>query len=277
MSETTDELIPAYTDIVFVDTLRVSANIGPDCWGRRRAQPLEITVYLHLKDTYLDAAGKSDDVLDSVHYGHLTKSITSLIESQSENGFRSARELTWSVAGKAFELAGRAAEEVRVVLELPKMILLASGYTIDNTYATGDDGDDEHALSSKKVSVKDIILPVVIGVNPPERESKQRVVLNIDFFEKSGPKAVDYPSIVANLCQASDKSMPLHTFSLITFQEIEASSYLTLEKFVMQTVRSACLSSNGIETVTVRAQKPSALSFAQSSGVQITRNRKAFL
>ncbi|CAA7264033.1 unnamed protein product [Cyclocybe aegerita] len=260
MSAKTDELVPAYKDIIFVDTLRVSANIGQDCWGRQRPQPLEITVYLHLKASYLDAAGNSDDVLDSVHYGHLTKAITSLIESRNENGFRNARELTWSVAGKAFELAGKATEEVRVVLELPKMILLASGLTIDSTYATGDDGNGEYALWSKKVSVKDIILSVIIGVNPPERESKQRVVLNIDFFEKSGPAAVDYPAIVGNLCQ-----------------EIEASSYLTLEKFVMQTVRSACLSSNGIETVTVRAQKPSALSFAQSSGVEITRNRKAFL
>jgi dihydroneopterin aldolase len=41
-------------------------------------------------------------------------------------------------------------------------------------------------------------------------------------------------------------------------------------------VRSACLASEAIEAVTVRAQKPSALSFAHSSGVEITRQRDAF-
>ena len=60
-------------------------------------------------------------------------------------------------------------------------------------------------------------------------------------------------------------------------QEIEVSSYLTLEKFVLQIVQSACLASEKSTAVTVRAQKPSALSFAQSSGVEITRPRTVFL
>lgn len=45
----------------------------------------------------------------------------------------------------------------------------------------------------------------------------------------------------------------------------------------MEIVRTACLSSEDIDEVMVRAQKPSALSFAHSSGVQITRNRAVFL
>jgi len=54
-------------------------------------------------------------------------------------------------------------------------------------------------------------------------------------------------------------------------KDMEASSYLTLEKFVMQIVRAACLEHKTVKAVTARAQKPSALSFAQSSGVEITR------
>ena len=45
----------------------------------------------------------------------------------------------------------------------------------------------------------------------------------------------------------------------------------------MEIVRAACLSSDRIEAVMVRAQKPSALSFARASGVQITRRRADFL
>ena len=58
---------------------------------------------------------------------------------------------------------------------------------------------------------------------------------------------------------------------------MESSSYLTLETFVMQIVKWSCMCSDRIEAVTARAQKPSALSFAESSGVQITRRRDAFV
>lgn len=60
-------------------------------------------------------------------------------------------------------------------------------------------------------------------------------------------------------------------------QEIASSSFLTLEKFVMEIVRSVCMFDEHIYAVTVRAQKPSALRFAQSSGVEITRQRSFFV
>ena len=44
----------------------------------------------------------------------------------------------------------------------------------------------------------------------------------------------------------------------------------------MHVLKTTCIFSDRIEAVTVRAQKPSALSFAQSSGVEITRKRNAF-
>jgi hypothetical protein len=45
----------------------------------------------------------------------------------------------------------------------------------------------------------------------------------------------------------------------------------------MEIVRGACLASDRIDAVTVRAQKPSALSLARASGVQITRRRADFV
>lgn len=258
--------IPLATDVVFVDTLRLSANIGKDWWGRSQPQPIEISVYLHLKESYLRVAAESDDVLDSVHYGHLTKSISTLIKNRSESdtpGFNGADDLISAVTKKAFELAGKAAEEVQVVLDVPKLVLLASGFSVDVTTVKSEGTSGR--VSSKKVLVKDVIIPVIIGVNPPEREEKQRVVVNIVFYENtsdsdSAPVLLNYPEIVSWIVKG-----------------IEASSYLTLEKFVMQIVRSACLSSEKVHAASARAQKPSALSFARSSGVEITRKRETFL
>jgi len=92
-----------------------------------------------------------------------------------------------------------------------------------------------------------------------ERKSKQRVKVNLIFHENTSSTVVNYQQIVAQLCQ-----------------EIESSSYLTLEAFVMQILKTSFMCSDRIEAVTACAQKPSALSFAESSGVQITRKRNAF-
>jgi dihydroneopterin aldolase len=192
------------SDIVFVDTLRLSANIGSDCWGRIRAQPIEITVYLHLKPSFLQAAAESDDVVDSIHYGHLTKAIRILIKSRSgsdSRGFEGVDDLIQAVTACAFELGGEPVTEVRVVLNIPKVILLASGFFVD--VVTARDGSN-FTVVSKKVSVGDIVVPVIIGVNPPEREAKQRVLVNITFHEDhTSGKDIDYSSIISKLSKVS--------------------------------------------------------------------------
>lgn len=67
-------------------------------------------------------------------------------------------------------------------------------------------------------------------------------------------------------------------------QDIESSTHLTLEKLVYEIIQTAYrashqssnsgTSASRIEAITVRCQKPSALSFSDASGVEITRTRK---
>ncbi|KAG1799289.1 uncharacterized protein HD556DRAFT_1457741 [Suillus plorans] len=230
--------LPTTTDVVLVDTIQLTANIGADCWGRLREQPVSITVHLHLKPSFLEISGQSDNVLDSIHYGHLTKAVSALSASYTD-----VRALVHEVTHKAFALAGENVDAVRVVVGLPKQILLANDFEIEVITPRGKDSLQQAA----KVSVKDLVMPVLIGVNPPERLAKQRVITNITFYEKAG----------------------MH-------KEIENTAYLTLEKFVLHIVRSSCLASDAIEAVTTRSQKPSALSFAHSSGVEMTRYRDGF-
>ncbi|KAG0698004.1 Dihydroneopterin aldolase-domain-containing protein [Suillus ampliporus] len=242
--------LPTTTDVVLVDTVQLTANVGVDCWGRTREQPVSITVYLHLKPSFLDVSGQSDNVTDSIHYGHLTKTISALSGS-----YTNVRVLVNEVTQKAFALAGENAEAVRVVVGMKKMILLAEDFEVEVITPSGQDSSHQAA----KVAVKGLVMPVLIGVNPPERLAKQRVITNITFYEKSGMHQVDYPAIIKQISE-----------------EIENTAYLTLEKFVLEIVRSACIASDAIEAVTTRSQKPSALSFAHSSGVEITRYHNAF-
>ncbi|KAG6916073.1 hypothetical protein DXG01_008547 [Tephrocybe rancida] len=264
------------TDVVFVDTLHLSANIGPDCWGKTRPQPVEVSVYLHLTPSFLNAPGASDDVLDSVHYGHLSKAISSKIAGYA---FTGVEKLVEAVNVEAAALAGPAVEEVRVVVNLPKQVLLAEGFLVDTMTSMKD------KTTSRNVKIQNLVLPVLIGVNPPEREAKQRVITNIVFHERPGMSAdprplVDYPAVVTEIVKVRQLCTTCYQGFLylrIGWKGIDASAYLTLEKFVMKIVRTACLASEEIESVTVRSQKPSALSFANTSGVEITRRRIDFL
>ena len=187
---------PFLNDVVFVDSLQVSADVGYDCWSKSRAQPIQISVYIHLREDFLTRAGKTDDVRDSVHYGYLAKAISTLFAVR-DTPFAGPEGIVEVVTEETFKLAGDAAAEVRVVVDLPKMILLATGFSVDVTTPAGTRSRDAPA----KVFVKDLVLPTIIGVNPPEREAKQRVITNLVFFQKPGfhysPLELDYTRIVS--------------------------------------------------------------------------------
>ncbi|KAG2078681.1 hypothetical protein BDR04DRAFT_1112826 [Suillus decipiens] len=194
--------LPTTTDVVLVDTIQLTANIGADCWGRLREQPVSITVHLHLKPSFLDISGQSDNVIDSIHYGHLTKAVSALSASYAD-----IRALIHEVTQKAFALAGENVDAVRVVIGLPKQILLANDFEVEVITSRGQDSMQQAA----RVSIKDLVMPVLIGVNPPERLAKQKVITNITFYEKSGMHQVDYPAIIKQISEASALFLPLLT------------------------------------------------------------------
>jgi len=194
------------TDIVSLSALHSSATIGPDHWHRTRPQPVQLSLHLHLVPFHLDASGRSDDVADSLHYGHLAKAVERRVGARAEQGYASARALLNDVTDAAFDFArgavgkdagadaaGGVVHAVRVVLSLPKQILLAGGFEVELTTHASEwtprsesesgSGADTSPKAGAIVRVVNLILPVLIGVNPPERLAKQRVVTDLTFFE----------------------------------------------------------------------------------------------
>lgn len=252
------------TDVVFIDSLLLSTNIGPDWWGRARPQPLTLSVYLYLTPSHLTAAGTSDSVTDTIHYGHLSKALASLAvpapdQIFSANGaWHGLSGLSAAATAVALHMGGEAVREVRVVLRSEKMLPLASALVLEEVRPRELSREMKRTV---KVEVQELVLPCIIGVNPPEREAKQRVITNITVHEAQLALAeVDYPGMISMVAK-----------------HVETSSYLTLEKFALDIVRIVCLASEGIESVTVQAKKPSAVSFADAAGVQISRKKSDFV
>ena len=196
------------TDTIFIDGLHLSAIVGLDCWGRLRAQPIVISIYLHLApDGFLSRAGKSDSINDTIDYGSLTKAVTRYVE-EKEDGFDGVGQLIDGVAKKAFEAAGESGKAVRVVVELPKLVPLAeNGMAVEVTATRGAQ------IPARKVYIKDLILSVVIGVNEPERKEKQRVVVNLEVCEQENVTIDNYQNIVRCISSVSQAGSSCITIS----------------------------------------------------------------
>ena len=191
------------SDVVFLESLSVSAVVGLDAWGREsRPQPvlLDVRVYTDLLE-----AGGSDDVGDTINYGTLCKSITSTIESMGPSS--SLLLFVHAVCDMALRSGGWKAE---VTVTLPKGLLLAEGIGISVIATEQKDAMETNEVLSERQTffVKNLQVPCIIGVNALERIHKQHVVVNLAFlnFDEELLKGRLYITLMSRLSRVSVKS-----------------------------------------------------------------------
>lgn len=115
-----------------------------------------------------------------------------------------------------------------------------------------------------RIIISDLGLRCIIGINPEERREKQDVVINIVLY--------------ADLSQAgnSDKFEDTVDYRAIKKKivaQVETSHYFLIEALA-ESIAQLCLAHPLVQQVQVRVDKPSALRFARSVGVEITRASK---
>jgi D-erythro-7,8-dihydroneopterin triphosphate epimerase len=114
-----------------------------------------------------------------------------------------------------------------------------------------------------RILIGDLRTRCIVGINPDERREKQDVVINLTIFadlRKAGlsdrfEDAVDYRAIKKAVLALAEASQ---------FQLVEA---------LAQAIADQVLEFPGVQRVTVRVEKPSALRFARTVGVEIERER----
>ena len=115
-----------------------------------------------------------------------------------------------------------------------------------------------------RILISDLLVRCIIGVNEDERREKQDVVINLSIstdLSKPGKSdrfedAVDYRDLKKRIMAMAESSR---------FYLVEA---------LAEAVASLCLEHPAVAQVLVRVEKPLALRFARSVGVEITRGRK---
>ena len=115
-----------------------------------------------------------------------------------------------------------------------------------------------------RILISDLLVRCIIGVRPEERKEKQDVLINLSLFadlRKAGKSdrledSVDYSAVKKRILNMAESSQ---------FYLIEA---------LAEAVAEICLEQRAVSRAQVRVEKPSALRFARSVGVEITRERK---
>ena len=112
-------------------------------------------------------------------------------------------------------------------------------------------------MSEDRILISDLMLRAIIGINDWERVERQDVLLNITLFGD------------LRAAGASDQIEDTINYRTI-IKHVESSQRFTVEALAADVAR-ICLKAKGVARVRVRIEKPGALRFARSVGVEIER------
>ena len=113
------------------------------------------------------------------------------------------------------------------------------------------------------VRIERLVLDCVIGINPWERLTKQRITIDIEMNTDLS---------AAGASDAIEDTINYRTVSKAVTAEIEASSYGLVEALASR-VAKICLNDERVQSVEVTVRKPGAVRKATAVGVIIRRSR----
>lgn len=116
-----------------------------------------------------------------------------------------------------------------------------------------------------RILIHDLLVRCIIGVTPEERREKQDVIINLVLFADLG---------LAGRTDRVEDTIDYRMVKKEVYQTVEASSYSLLEALA-EGIAQVCLAHAAIAQVEVTVEKLSALRFARSVGISITRSRGA--
>jgi dihydroneopterin aldolase/D-erythro-7,8-dihydroneopterin triphosphate epimerase len=113
------------------------------------------------------------------------------------------------------------------------------------------------------IRIRELRARCIVGINPDEREKKQEVTIHLTLY--------------ADLRRAGrtdriEDTVDYRSLKKAVLAEVEASSYFLVERLA-ERVAEIALGYRGVERVVVVVEKPGALRFARTVGVEILRER----
>jgi FolB domain-containing protein len=114
-----------------------------------------------------------------------------------------------------------------------------------------------------RIYIKDLLLRTIIGINDEERRNRQDVLINIVLYADT---------YAAGASDDIEDAVNYRTMTKRVIGLVEGSQFYLVEKMAAE-IAAICLDDPQVERATVRVEKPGALRFARSVGVEIDRTR----
>ena len=118
-----------------------------------------------------------------------------------------------------------------------------------------------------KIIVKNLLLRGIVGIKPDERANKQDILINLTLYGDIRPAAV------------SDEIGDAINYRSITkriIEHVENSADYLVERLITDVARLILAEFPAVQKAVVRLEKPGALRFAESVGMEIERTRADF-
>lgn len=114
-----------------------------------------------------------------------------------------------------------------------------------------------------KIVIKDLLLRCIIGINEWERKEEQDVVINIVIWcdLKEATKTDDI-----------NRTINYKNVSKEIIRLVGKSKFFLIETLA-ERIAQVCLEHNNVKRVSVTVEKPGALRFARTVGVEINRRK----
>ena len=119
-------------------------------------------------------------------------------------------------------------------------------------------------MTSDRVIIKDLLVRGILGINDWEREQKQDIVINLVLFTDLQPAG-----------QSDDIAATVNyrTVAKRVIEHVEGATRFTAEALAHD-IATICLAQERVRGARVRVEKPGAVRFAASVGVEIERFRE---
>ena len=118
-------------------------------------------------------------------------------------------------------------------------------------------------MTHDKIIIRDLLLRAVIGLNDWERKDRQDILINLTLYTKKRAHiAHDDAAHILNY----------RTIAKAIIAHVEQSTYYTVEALA-DAIARICVVEHDATRAVVRVEKPGALRFARSVGVEIERER----
>jgi FolB domain-containing protein len=116
---------------------------------------------------------------------------------------------------------------------------------------------------SDMILIKDLLIRGIIGIHDWEREKKQDILINIVMEADCRP---------AGLSDDFEDAVDYRAVTKKVLVLVENSSFFLVEKLAAE-IAEICLEDERVEMARIRVEKPGAVRFSQSVGVEVERRR----